>query len=107
MNNNEIAPVGRENNEENKLVRDFMTLQIIQSQSSIVYPHFGQPNFQLKTNVIHLFQNGHQFYGKADENQHTHVSRFLEMCKISQISRDLRRRHPATFIPIYSSQQSS
>ncbi|CAI9775914.1 unnamed protein product [Fraxinus pennsylvanica] len=63
------------------LIGDFMTLQIIQSQSSIVYPPFVQPNFQLKTNIIYLFQNGHQFYGRAEENPHTHVSRFLEGCQ--------------------------
>ncbi|XP_022849934.1 uncharacterized protein LOC111372029 [Olea europaea var. sylvestris] len=81
--NNPIIQVNEEVvvNEGNMLVGDFMTPQIIQSQSSIVYPPFGQPNFQLKTNVIHLFQNGHQFYGRSDENPHTHVSRFLEMCQ--------------------------
>ena len=62
-----------EEDEGNMLVGEFMTPQIIQSQSSIVYPPFGQPNFQLKTNVIQLFQNGHQFYGRVEENPHTHV----------------------------------
>ncbi|XP_022855936.1 uncharacterized protein LOC111377113 [Olea europaea var. sylvestris] len=81
--NNPIIQVNEEAvvNEGNMLVGDFMTPQIIQSQSSIVYPLFGQPNFQLKTNVIHLFQNGHQFYGRSDENPHIHVSQFLEMCQ--------------------------
>ncbi|XP_022873080.1 uncharacterized protein LOC111392023 [Olea europaea var. sylvestris] len=63
------------------LVGDFMTPQIIQSQSSIVYLPFGQSNFQLKTNVIQLFQNGHQFYGRTEENPHNHLSHFLEMCQ--------------------------
>ncbi|XP_022868458.1 uncharacterized protein LOC111388032 [Olea europaea var. sylvestris] len=67
--------------EGNMLVGDFMTPQITQSQSSIVYPPFGQSNFQLKTNVIQLFQNGHQFYRRTEENPHTNVSRFLEMCQ--------------------------
>jgi len=65
----------------NALLGDLWSPFIIQSQSSIVYPAFGQPNFQLKTNVIQLFQNGHQFYGMDNENPYTHVSRFLDMCQ--------------------------
>ncbi|XP_022876807.1 uncharacterized protein LOC111395012 [Olea europaea var. sylvestris] len=43
------------------------------------------------TNVIHLFQNGRQFYDKADENPHTHISQFLEICqqfKYQEVSDD-------------------
>ncbi|KAL2526166.1 Uncharacterized protein Adt_11220 [Abeliophyllum distichum] len=105
MQNNEIARARQEIDEDNMLVGDFLTPQIIQNQSSIVYPPFGQPNFQLKTNVIHLFQNRHQFYGRAEENPHTHISRFLENVPTLQISRNLRRRHPATFVPTYSTGQ--
>lgn len=86
MANAQEDPVVPENADEvvdegNMLVGDFMIPQIVQCQSSIVYPPFGQPNFQLRTDVIHLFQNGHQFYGRAEENPHTHVSRFMEMCQ--------------------------
>lgn len=54
---NSVIPANEEEamDEGNMLVGDFMIPQIIQSQSSIVYPLFGQQNFQLKTNVIHLF----------------------------------------------------
>ena len=81
--NNPIIQVNEEVvvNEGNMLVGDFMTPQIIQSQSSIVYPPFGQPNFRLSPMSFICFKNGHQFYGKADENPHTHVSQFLEMCQ--------------------------
>lgn len=75
------ANEGEAMDEGNQILGDFLTPQVIQSQSNIVYPLFGQPNFYLKTNVIQLFQNGHQFYGKAEENPHTHVSRFLDMCQ--------------------------
>lgn len=68
---NPVIPANEEEavDEGNMLVGDFMIPQIIQSQSSIVYPPFGQQNFQLKTNIIHLFQNGHQFYGRAEETR--------------------------------------
>lgn len=65
----------------NTILGDFMAPLVVQSQSSIVYPPFGQPNFQLKINVIQLFQNGHQYHGMASENPHTHISRFLVMCQ--------------------------
>ncbi|KAL2531597.1 Uncharacterized protein Adt_04948 [Abeliophyllum distichum] len=50
MQNNEIAQARQEFDEDIILVGDFLTPQIINNQSSIVYPPFGQPNFQLKTN---------------------------------------------------------
>lgn len=85
MENQQLNPAPLANaeveDEGNRLLGDFMAPFVVQSQSSIVYPPFGQPNFQLKTNVIHLFQNGHQFHGMATENPHTHISRFLDMCQ--------------------------
>lgn len=44
---NPVIPANEEEamNEGNMLVGDFMIPQINQSQSSIVYPPFGQPNF--------------------------------------------------------------
>lgn len=60
--------------ERNMVVGDFITPQIIQSQSSTIYLPFGKPNFQLKTNIIYSFQNGHKFYGRAKDNLHPYVS---------------------------------
>lgn len=64
--NEQVVQVNKDEiiDERNMLVGDFMTPQIIQSQSSIVY----------QTNNIHLFQNGYQFYDRAEENPHTHIS---------------------------------
>lgn len=82
LQNNSIfqANEGEATDEGNEILGEFLTTQVIQSLFSIVYPLFRQTNFQLKTNVIKLFQNGHQFCGRVEENPHTHISRFLDMC---------------------------
>lgn len=70
--NNSVVQLNKEAmvDEWNMLVGDFMTPKITQSQLSVDCPPFEQSNFQLNT----LFQNGHQFYGRDDENPHIHVS---------------------------------
>ncbi|KAL2498290.1 Uncharacterized protein Adt_23840 [Abeliophyllum distichum] len=59
----------------------FLTLAAAPDHSSIVYPDFGRNDFQLRTDLINLFSNNLQFYGKANENPNTHLSRFLQMCR--------------------------
>lgn len=74
--NNLIVQVNREEVVDDgcMLVGDFMTPQIIQSQSSIVHPPIAQPNFQLKTNIIHPFKNGNPFYSIAEKiHRHTYL----------------------------------
>lgn len=79
---NHAAPANVEAQyDESALRGDFLSPFVAQSQSNIVYPAFERPNFQLKTNIIQLLQNGHQFYGMANENLYTHVSCFLDMCQ--------------------------
>ncbi|XP_022890474.1 uncharacterized protein LOC111405704 [Olea europaea var. sylvestris] len=63
-----------------------MVSRIVENQFSIVYLAFGQVNFHLSTNVINMFQNALQFFGKATENPNTHISRFLDMCPIIEYS---------------------
>ncbi|KAL2466010.1 Uncharacterized protein Adt_41861 [Abeliophyllum distichum] len=59
----------------------FLTPAAAPNRSSIVYPAFGQNEFQLRADLINLFNNHLQFYGKANENPNTHISRFLRMTK--------------------------
>ncbi|KAL2532242.1 Uncharacterized protein Adt_05593 [Abeliophyllum distichum] len=58
----------------------FLTPAAAPDRSSIVYLAFGRNDFQLRTDLINLFSNHLQFYGKANENSNTHLSRFLRMC---------------------------
>ncbi|KAL2518317.1 Uncharacterized protein Adt_14564 [Abeliophyllum distichum] len=61
----------------NMPMAQFLTLAAAPDRSSIVYPSFGRNNFQLRADLINLFSNHLQFYGKATENPNTHLFRFL------------------------------
>ncbi|XP_022883489.1 uncharacterized protein LOC111400305 [Olea europaea var. sylvestris] len=65
-------------NEEDMLFGDFMNPPVVENESSIVYPPYGHPNIQLRPDVISLFSNTIPFYGRIDENPHSHVARFIE-----------------------------
>lgn len=67
-------------NESARLMGEYMVPPVVESQSSIVYPTFGQANFHLRTDVINMFHNALQFFGRVLENPNAHVSRFLDMC---------------------------
>lgn len=67
-------------NENERLMEEYMVPPVVESQSGIVYPAFGQANFHLQTDMINMFQNALQFFGKSSENPIAHVSRFLKMC---------------------------
>ncbi|KAL2471658.1 Uncharacterized protein Adt_39794 [Abeliophyllum distichum] len=64
----------------NMTMAQFLTPAAAPDRSSIVYPAFGRNDFQLMADLIDLFSNHLQFYGKATENPNTHLSRFLRMC---------------------------
>ncbi|KAL2491300.1 Uncharacterized protein Adt_26928 [Abeliophyllum distichum] len=64
----------------NMPMTQFLTPAAASNRSSIVYPAFGRNNFQLRADLINLFSNHLQFYGKVTENPNTHLSRFLRMC---------------------------
>ncbi|KAL2542843.1 Uncharacterized protein Adt_03821 [Abeliophyllum distichum] len=61
----------------NMPMAQFLTSAAAPDRSSIVYPTFGRNDFQLRADLINLFSNHLQFYGKANENANTHLSRFL------------------------------
>ncbi|KAL2525542.1 Uncharacterized protein Adt_10596 [Abeliophyllum distichum] len=64
----------------NMPMAQFLTPAAAPDRSSIVYPAFGRNDFQLRADLINLFSNHLQFYGKTNENPNTHLSRFLRMC---------------------------
>ncbi|KAL2543354.1 Uncharacterized protein Adt_04332 [Abeliophyllum distichum] len=68
-----------EDDDGNMLMAQFLTQAAAPDRSSIVYPAFGRNDFQLRADLINLFSNHLQFYGKANENPNTHLSRFLRM----------------------------
>ncbi|KAL2460589.1 Uncharacterized protein Adt_44009 [Abeliophyllum distichum] len=76
-----------EDDDGNMPMAQFLTLAAAPDRSSIVYPAFGQNDFQLRSDLINLFGNNLQFYGKANENPNTHLSRFLRMCRNFQFQR--------------------
>ncbi|KAL2497859.1 Uncharacterized protein Adt_23409 [Abeliophyllum distichum] len=61
----------------NMPMAQFLTPAAAPDRSSIVYPAFGRNDFQLRADLINLFSNHLQFYGKTNENPNTHLSRFL------------------------------
>ncbi|KAL2480146.1 Uncharacterized protein Adt_33112 [Abeliophyllum distichum] len=63
----------------NMPMAQFLTPAVAPDRSSIVYLAFGQNDFQLRADLINLFSNHLQFYGKANENPNTHISRYLRM----------------------------
>ncbi|KAL2492767.1 Uncharacterized protein Adt_28395 [Abeliophyllum distichum] len=65
----------------NMPIAQFLTPAAASDRSSIVYLAFCRNDFQLRTDLINLFSNNLQFYGKANENSNTHLSRFLRMCR--------------------------
>ncbi|XP_022850774.1 uncharacterized protein LOC111372623 [Olea europaea var. sylvestris] len=73
-------------NENTRLMGEYMVPLVVESQSSIVYPAFGQAHFHLRTDVINMFQNVLQFFGKATENPNTHITRFLDMYVTTEYS---------------------
>ncbi|CAI9775033.1 unnamed protein product [Fraxinus pennsylvanica] len=53
------------------------SLTVISAQlASLAY----KANFHLRIDVINMFQNTLQFFGKASENPNAHISKFLDMC---------------------------
>ncbi|KAL2454787.1 Uncharacterized protein Adt_47712 [Abeliophyllum distichum] len=70
-----------DDDDENMPMAQFLTPEAAPDRSSIVYPAFGRNDFQLRADLINLFSNHMQFYGKATENPNTHLSRFLRMCQ--------------------------
>ncbi|KAL2533230.1 Retrotrans gag domain-containing protein [Abeliophyllum distichum] len=80
---NNFVPMVRpvEVNERVILMGEYMMPLIVENQSSIIYPPYGHDNFQLRPDVINLFSNNLQFYGKTDKNPHYHISRFIEYCE--------------------------
>ncbi|KAL2466165.1 Uncharacterized protein Adt_42016 [Abeliophyllum distichum] len=75
----QIQPHNEEEDDDdgNMPMAQFLTLAAAPDRSSIVHPSFGQNDFQLRADMINLFSNNLQFYGKANENPNTHLSRFL------------------------------
>ncbi|KAL2471363.1 Uncharacterized protein Adt_39499 [Abeliophyllum distichum] len=65
----------------NMPMAQFLAPAAAPDRSSIVYPAFGRNDFQLRADLINLFSNQMQFYGKTTENPNTHLSRFLRMCQ--------------------------
>lgn len=61
-----------------------MVLQVVQNLSSIAYPAFGQTNFHLRTNVINIFENALQFFGRQTTIQ-IFTSQVFLICKLSSI----------------------
>lgn len=52
---------------------------IVESQSKIVCLLFRQAYFQLRTDVINMFRDELQSFGRATENLSAHISIFLDM----------------------------
>lgn len=44
-------------NEIARIMGEYAVPPVVESQSSIMYPAFGQANFQLRMDVINVFQN--------------------------------------------------
>ncbi|KAL2540253.1 Uncharacterized protein Adt_01231 [Abeliophyllum distichum] len=70
-----------EDDEGNMPMTQFLTPAAAPDRSSIIYPAFGRNDFQLRADLINLFSNNLQLYGKANENSNAHLSRFLQMCR--------------------------
>ncbi|KAL2512797.1 Uncharacterized protein Adt_18397 [Abeliophyllum distichum] len=70
-----------EDDDGNILMAQFLTPATAPDHSSIVYHAFGRHEFQLRADLINLFSNNLQLYGKSHENLNTHLSRFLRMCR--------------------------
>ncbi|KAL2504306.1 Uncharacterized protein Adt_19927 [Abeliophyllum distichum] len=70
-----------EDDEGNMPMTQFLTPAAAPDRSSIVYPAFGRNDFQLRADLINIFSNNLQLYGKANENPNAHLSRFLQMCR--------------------------
>ncbi|KAL2532014.1 Uncharacterized protein Adt_05365 [Abeliophyllum distichum] len=73
--------VEEEDDDGNMPMAQFLTPAATLDRSSIVYPAFSRNDFQLRADLINLFSNNLEFYGKANENPNTHLSRFLRMCR--------------------------
>ncbi|CAI9753560.1 unnamed protein product [Fraxinus pennsylvanica] len=84
ISNNLICPImekySDKADENARLMDEYMVPLVVESQSSILYPAFVQVNFYLRTDVINMFQNALQFFGRATENPNIYTSRFLDMC---------------------------
>lgn len=67
---------------------------IVESQSSILYSTFGQVNFQLRMDVIYMFQNALRFFEKKKtiENPDARISKFLDMLQRSSIGEFLAKQ---------------
>ncbi|KAL2527146.1 Uncharacterized protein Adt_12200 [Abeliophyllum distichum] len=85
----QIQPHNEEEDDDdgNMPMAQFLTPVAAPDRSSIIYPAFGRNDFQLRADLINLFSNNLQFYGKANENPNTHLSRFLRMCRNFQFQR--------------------
>lgn len=50
------------------LIGDYIVLPMVESQSSITYPTFGQANYHLGTDVINMCEHFLKFFGKPTDN---------------------------------------
>lgn len=61
-------------NENEMLMGEYMIPPVMEGQSSIVHPAFGQANFHPRTNMINMFQNAIQFFSRPTESSNAHIS---------------------------------
>src|SRR4051812_36781640 len=53
---------------------------------SIVRPHVGPNNFELKPGIVTMIQNHVQFFGLPNEDPNQHIANFLEYCDIFKMN---------------------